>query len=321
MHMLRVLVSLLLFIPLALTAAERYPVKPVRIVVGFPPGGSDDTHARLLAQKMTEAFGRQMVVDNRPGAGGIIGQDSVAKAAPDGYTLLFAGPAIVIAPNLYPKMPYDLMRDLTPVSRVATFMAVLVVHPSVPAKSVKELIALARSRPGKLNFASSGAGAVPHLNGELFKQMAKVDITHIPYKGGAPALVDLIGGQVDMYFSLMGSAMSYIAAGKVRPLAVTSAARSKALPDVPTMAEAGLPLYDLTGWYAIMAPSATPRDIISQLNAAVVNAVGSPDLQERLFKLGSEPAISTPEQMLLRLREDMTKFSQIIRTAGVKLDL
>jgi tripartite-type tricarboxylate transporter receptor subunit TctC len=162
---------------------------------------------------------------------------------------------------------------------------------------------------------------VPHLNGELFKQMAKVDITHIPYKGGAPALVDLIGGQVDMYFSLMGSAMSYIAAGKVRPLAVTSAARSKALPDVPTMAEAGLPLYDLTGWYAIMAPSATPRDIISQLNAAVVNAVGSPDLQERLFKLGSEPAISTPEQMLLRLREDMTKFSQIIRTAGVKLDL
>lgn len=320
MHRLRVLVLLSLFIPLAVSAAERYPFKAVRIVVGFPPGGSDDTHARLLAQKMTEALGRQLVVDNRAGAGGIIGQDSVAKAAPDGYTLLFAGPAIVIAPNLYPKMPYDLMRDLTPVSRVATFMAVLVVHPSVPAKSVKELIALARSNPGKLNFASSGVGAVPHLSGELFKQMAKVDMAHVAYKGGAPAYVGLIGGQVDMYFGLMGSAMSYIVAGKVRPLAVTSTARSKALPDVPTMAEAGLPSYNLTGWYALMAPSATPRDIISQLNAAVVNAVGSPDLQERLLKLGSEPAISTPEQMLQRLREDMNKFSQLIKTAGVRLD-
>lgn len=320
MHILRVLVSLLLFIPLALNAAERYPVKPVRLVVGFSPGGTDDIHARLLAQKMTESLRQQVIVENRAGAGGVIGQDSVAKAAPDGYTLLFAGPAIVIAPNLYPKMPYDLMRDLTPVSRVVAFMAVLVVHPSVPAKSVKELIALARSKPGKLSFASSGAGAVPHLSGELFKQMAKVDITHIPYKGGAPAFVDLIGGQVDMYFGLMGGAVSYIAAGKVRPLAVTSAARSRALPDVPTMAEAGLPSYDLSGWYAMMAPSATPRDIISQLNAAVVNAVGSPDLQERLLKLGSEPAFSTPEQMLLRLREDMTKFSQLIKTAGVKLD-
>jgi tripartite-type tricarboxylate transporter receptor subunit TctC len=320
MHMFRVLGSLLLFVPLALLAAERYPVKTVRIVIAFPPGGADDVHGRLLAQKMTEGLGRQIIVDNRPGAGGIIGQDSVAKAAPDGYTLLFAGPAIVIAPNLYPKMPYDLMRDLTPVSRVATFMAVLIVHPSVPAKSVKEFIALARSKPGMLNFASSGAGAIPHLSGELFKQMAKVDIAHIPYKGGAPAYVDLIGGQVDIYFGPMGSAMVYIAAGKVRPLAVTGTARSKVLPDVPTMAEAGLPSYDLTGSYAILAPSGTPRDIISQLNAAVANAVGSPDLQERLHKLGSEPAISTPEQMLQRLREDMTKFSQLIKTAGVKLD-
>ena len=320
MNVLRIVVLLLLFIPLTLPAAERYPVRVIRMVVTFPPGGNDDIHGRLLAQKMTELLGQQVIVDNRAGAGGIIGQDSVAKAAPDGYTLLFAGTAIVLAPSLYPKMPYDLMRDLTPVSQLVTFILVLVVHPSVPARSVKELIALARARPGKLNFASSQAGALPHLTGELFKQRAKIDIVHIPYKGGAPAYVGLIGGQVDMYFGPMGSAMSYITAGKVRPLAVTGLTRAKTLPDIPTMAEAALPGFDITGRYALIVPSATSRDIISQLNAAVVKAVGSSDLQERLLKLGSEPASSTPEQMLQRLREDMTKFSQLIKTAGVKLD-
>ena len=320
MNVLRIVVLLLLFIPFAVPAAERYPVKPIRIVVGFLPGGTDDIHARLLAQRMTELLGQQVIVDNRPGAGGIIGQDSVAKAAPDGYTLLFAGIAIVVVPSLYPKMPYDLMRDLTPVSQVVTFTLVLVVHPSVPARSVKELIALARARPGKLNFGSSGAGSGPHLSGELFRQSAKVDIVHIPYKGAPSAYADLLAGQVDMFFGIVGGAMSYITAGKVRPLAVTGLTRANTLPDIPTMAEAALPGFDITGRYALIAPSATPRDIISQLNAAVVKAVGSSDLQERFLKLGSEPTSSTPEQMLQRLREDMTKFSQLIKTAGVKLD-
>ena len=298
-------------------AQATYPVKPVRLVVAFPPGGADDAHGRLLAEKLGDLLGRQFIVDNRPGAGGVIGQDAVAKATPDGYTLLVAGSSIVLKPSFYPKMPYDLTRDLTAISQIGGPRIVLVVHPSMPAKSVKDLIALAKAKPGKLNFASSGLGGMPHLSGELFEQMAHINIVHVPYKGGGPAMVDLMAGHVDMSFATMGSSIGMISGGKLRPLAVTSSTRSRLLPDVPTMIESGLREYEMTSWYALFAPAATPRDIVSQLNAAVVNAVASPDLQEGLRKIGSEPVSSSSEQMTQRLRNDTTTLTKIVKAAGI----
>jgi tripartite-type tricarboxylate transporter receptor subunit TctC len=320
MTAVRIAAVLLSVVCFAAPAAERYPVRPIRLVVSFPPGGSDDAHGRLLAEKLSEILGRQIVVDNRSGAGGMVGQDVAAKAAPDGYTLLIAGSTIVIKPLFYPKIPYDLMRDLTPISQIVSTRFALVVHPSLPAKSVRELIALAKAKPGQLNFASSGTGATPHLCGELFKQLAQIRIVHVPYKGGGPAMIDLVGGQVDMSFATMGSSVAFVNAGKLRGLAVTSAARSKLLPDVQTMEEAGVPGYEMTSWYALLAPSGTPRDIVSQLNSAVVSAVASPDVQERLSKLGSEPASSTPEQMLQRLRDDTARLTRVVKIAGIKVD-
>jgi tripartite-type tricarboxylate transporter receptor subunit TctC len=316
----RVAILLLSLVSVAAPAAERYPVKPIRLLVSFPPGGSDDAHGRLLAERLSDILGRQIIVDNRPGAGGMLGQDIAAKAPGDGYTLLIGGTTIVIKPIFYPKIPYDLLRDLTPISQIVGTRYVLVVHPSLPVKSVRELIALAKAKSGKLNFGSSGVGATPHLCGELFKQMAQVNITHVPYKGGGPAMTDLIAGQVEMNFATMGSSVGFIQSGKVRALAVTSPDRSKLLPQVPSMTEAGLPGYEMTGWYALFAPSATPREIITQLNLAVGSALASPELQERLYKLGSEPAPSTPEQMLQRLWDETARLTKVIKTAGIKPD-
>jgi tripartite-type tricarboxylate transporter receptor subunit TctC len=316
----RAAILLLSLVSYAAPAAERYPIKPIRLIVSFPPGGSDDAHGRLIAERLGDILGRQIIVDNRPGAGGMLGQDIAAKAPGDGYTLLLAGATIVIKPIFYPKIPYDFMRDLTPVSQIVTTRYVLVVHPSLPVKSARELIALAKAKPGKLNFASSGVGATPHLCGELFKQLADVNIVHVPYKGGGPAMTDLIAGQVDMSFATMGSSVGFVQGGKLRALAVTSPDRSKLLPQVPSMAEAGVPGYEMTGWYALFAPSATPREIITQLNVAVGSALTSPELQERLYKLGSEPAPSTPEQMLQRLREETVRLTKVITTAGIKSD-
>src|SRR5262245_59841640 len=314
----RAVVLLLSLASVAAFAADRYPVKPVRLIVSFPPGGADDANGRLVAEKLGELLGRQVVVDNRAGAGGVIGQDTAAKSAPDGYTLLIAGSSIVIKPSFYPKIPYDYQRDLAPVAQIVSTRFVLVIHPSLPAKSVRDLIALAKSRPGKLNFASSGVGAMPHLCGELFKQVAHINIGHVPYKGGGPAMVDLMAGQVDMDFATIGSSIGMIQGGKLRVLAVTSAARSPLLPDVPTMIEAGVPGYEMTSWYALFVPAATPRDIVAQLNTAVVSAVASPDLQERLRKIGSEPHSSTAEQMASRLRDDAAKLTKIVKAAGIK---
>jgi len=304
---------------LAASAAElAYPVRPIRLIVSFPPGGSDDAHGRLVAERMSDLLGKQIVVDNRPGAGGMLGQDIAAKSSADGYTLLLAGATIVIKPIFYPKIPYDFMRDLTPVGQIVTTRYTLVVHPTLAVKSVQELVSLARSRPGKLNFASSGVGATPHLCGELFKQLAHVNIVHVPYKGGGPAMTDLVAGQVDMSFATMGSSTGFVQSGKLRALAVTSSERSKLLPDVPTMIESGVPGYEMTGWYALFVPSATPRAIVSKLNSTVVTAVGSPELQQRFYKLGSEPMSSTPEQMLQRLREETMRLTKVITLAGIK---
>jgi tripartite-type tricarboxylate transporter receptor subunit TctC len=300
--------------------AQTYPTKPVRIVVAFAPGGADDFHGRLIAQKLSETFGQQFVVENRGGAGGFVGWESVAKSAPDGYTLLLAGGSLTTIPSLRPTATIDPVRDFTPISLIGSFGLVLVTHPNVPARSVKELIALARKQPGKLNYASSGAGATPHLSAELFKSMANVDIVHIPYKGSTPAYVDLMSGQVDMYFGVMGGALPHIKSSRVRALGVTTAKRAVSLPDVPTIAESGLPGYELSSWYALFGPGGMPRDVTARLNDSVVKAVANPDTRDRLIKAGSEPASSTPEQLAALVRENVVKFGKIIKTAGIKLD-
>lgn len=318
--MFRHLVLLLLLCSVSAASAQNYPTKPVRIVVAFVPGGADDFHGRLMAQKLSEMLGQQFVVENRGGAGGFVGWEYVARAAPDGYTLLLGGGSLTTVPSLRPNAPFDVLRDFTPISLIGSFGLVLVVHPSVPAYGVRELIALARKSPGKLNYASSGAGATPHLSAELFKSMAKVDITHIPYKGSTPAYVDLMAGQVDMYFGVMGGALPHIHSRRVRALGVTSATRARALPDVPTIAEVALPGYELSSWYALLGPGGMPRDVVTRLNQAVVKAVSTADTRERLLKAGSEPQTSTPEQLGALVRENVAKFGRIIKTAGIKID-
>ncbi len=311
----------LLFVCLPVVAmAQSYPVKPVRIIVAFVPGGGDDFHGRLVAQKLTEVLGQQVIVENRGGAGGFVGWEHVAKSAPDGYTLLLGGGSLTTVPSLRPNAPFDVLRDFTPISLISTFGLVLVAHPSVPAKSVKELIALARARPGKLNYASSGAGATPHLSAELFKSMAKLDIVHIPYKGSTPAYVDLMAGQIDMYFGVMAGALPHIRSGKVKALGVTAARRAASAPNVPTIAEAGLPGYELTSWYALMGPGGMPADIVARLNSAVHKVIAMPDVRERLLNAGSEPEVNTPEQMSALVKASVDKFGRIIRTAGIKVD-
>ena len=319
MHHPRYLLLLLWCFSVAATA-QGYPVKPVRIVVAFVAGGGDDFHGRLIAQKLTELLGQQVIVENRGGAGGFVGWEYVAKAAPDGYTLLLGGGSLTTVPSLRPNPPFDVLRDFTPISLIATFGLVLVVHPSVPAKSVKELIALARAQPGKLNYASSGAGATPHLSAELFKSMAKVDIVHIPYKGSTPAYVDLMAGQIDMYFGVMAGALPHIRSGKVKALGVTGARRAASAPNVPTIAEAGLPGYELTSWYALMGPGGMPPEIVGRLNGAVRKAIAMPDVRERLLNAGSEPEVNSPEQMAAMVKANVDKFGRIIRTAGIKVD-
>jgi len=297
--------------------AQQYPAKTVRVVVAFVPGGADDFHGRLIAQKMAEQFGSQVIVDNRGGAGGLVGWESVSRAPADGYTLLLGGGSLSVAPSIRRNLPFDVLKDFTPVSLVARFQLALVVHPSVPARSVKDLIALARARPGKLNFASSGVGATPHLSGELFRSMAKIDVVHVPYKGSAPAYIDLMGGQVDMLFSVMGAALAQIRAGKVRPLGVTGPQRALALPEIPAIAET-LPGFELTSWYAILGPGGLPRNVVIRANEAVVRAVAQPDTRERLIHAGSEPASSTPEELGELVRSDVARFARIVRIAGIQ---
>ena len=313
------LILLFACLPVA-AAAQSYPSKPVRIVVAFVAGGGDDFHGRLVAQKLTEVLGQQVIVENRGGAGGFVGWEYVAKAAPDGYTLLLGGGSLTTVPSLRPNAPFDVLRDFTPISLISTFGLVLVVHPSVPARNVKELIALARARPGKLNYASSDAGATPHLSAELFKSMAKLDIVHIPYKGSTPAYVDLMAGQTDMYFGVMAGALPHIRSHKVRALGVTAARRAASLPEAPTIAESGLPGYELTSWYALMGPGGMPADIVARLNGAVHKVIAMPDVRERLLNAGSEPEVNTPDQMAAMVKANVAKFGRIIRTAGIKVD-
>jgi tripartite-type tricarboxylate transporter receptor subunit TctC len=305
----------------AQAAADAYPVRPIRFVVAFPPGGGTDIIARSIAQKLGERLAQQVVVDNRPGAGGNIGTDIVAKSAPDGYTLLMgsAGPLAINA-SLFKTMPFDPIRDLAPVTLAASTPNVLVVHPSLKAATLKELIALARARPGEINFASSGYGTPAHLAGELFNTMAGVKLVHVPYKGAAPALADLLGGQVQLMFSTMPPALPHVKDGKLRALAVTSLKRSPATPDLPTVDEAALPGFEANTWHGVVLPAGAQPVIVARLNREIVAILHLPDVVERLSGQGAEPVGSTPEEFAAYIRSETVKWARVVRDSGAKAE-
>ena len=305
----------------AIAAAQPYPVKSVRMVVPFAAGaGSNDIMARLVAQKLTEAFSQQFVVDNRPGASGIIGTDIVAKAQPDGYTLLMMSLTFAVNPSLFSKLPYDTVKDLTPVTLVASAPLMLVVHPSVPAKSVAEFIAYAKANPGKLNFGSGGPGTTPHLAGEMLKIMAGLQMTHIPYKGGAPALADLVGGQIQFMCENIPGTLPFVKSGKLRALAVTDLKRSPLLPELPTLDESGLKGYQIVGWNGLFVPAGTPLAIVNRLHDAVVRALALPDVQERLTVMGADGVGDTPQHFAAFIKAEIPKWAQVVKAAGLKVE-
>jgi tripartite-type tricarboxylate transporter receptor subunit TctC len=301
-------------------SAPAFPGKPIRLVVPYPPGGGTDTIGRPLAQRLTEHFKQQVIVDNRGGAGGNIGMELVAKSPPDGYTLVLALTAqLAVNPSLYKKLPYDPIKDYEPISLLATGPYILVVHPSLPAKSVKDLIALARAGPGQINYASSGNGSGGHLAAALLESMANIRMQHIPYKGGGPALVDLLAGNVQVLYSTYASSKPHIESGRVRPLAVSTAKRLSGV-DIPTVAETGLPGYDAGVWYALLAPAGTPRDIIAGLNGEVVRALRSVEVKSLLDKANIEPIGSTPEELAKFMKSELAKWSKVVRAANVQID-
>jgi tripartite-type tricarboxylate transporter receptor subunit TctC len=299
--------------------AQNYPTSPIRLLVGFPPGGAVDIMARTIGQKLAEAVGQPVVVDNRSGAGGNIAADIVAKAAPDGHTLLISAvSSLAISATFYEKPQYELLKDLTPVGIVGSVPNVLVLHPSVPARNVEELIALAKSKPGELTFGSAGPGTTVHFAGELFKMTAKVDMLHIPYRGAAPAMQDLLGGRVDLMFDFLSAALPHIRSGELRPLGVTSSTRSPLLPDVPTIAEAGVPGYEVLGSFGIFAPAGTPAAIIDKLNAELAKIVQLPEVEVQLARQGGTPVSQTPSQLDATLKSEVVKWAEVVRASGAK---
>lgn len=301
--------------------AQTYPSKPVRLLVPSTPGGSVDTLARTLAPRLSEKWGQQMVVENRPGAGGAIAGELTARAPADGYTLII-GTVASMATNvsLQKKLPYDPTRDFAPITLVATQNLMLLIHPSIPAKSVKELVGLAKAKPGQLSFASAGNGTGGHLSGELFKLLAGIDLLHIPYKGVAPALVDVVSGQVSMTFASLLSGQPHSKSGRLRALAVTGAQRSPAVPELPTMQEAGVKDYESATWYGILAPAGTPGDIVNKLNNEIVAILKQPDVRERLSHEGAEPVGNTPQQFGAFIRSEIAKWGRVIRAAGIRAE-
>jgi len=301
-------------------AGSAYPSKSIRLIVPFAPGGSNDIMARLIGQKFSETFGQQVVVDNRTGASGIIGTDIAAKAPPDGYTVLMMSLTFAVNPSLYAKLPYDTEKDLIPVTLVASAPLMLVVHPSIPAKSVQELVAYARANPGKLNFGSGGPGTTPHLAGEILKMMIGAQMTHIPYKGGGPALADLMGGQIQLMLENIPSTLPLAKSGKVRALAVTARKRSPLVPDLPTLDEAGLKGYEIVGWNGLFVPTGTPRTIVTLLHATTVRTLEQPDTRERLATLGAEGVGSSPEQFKAFVHAEIAKWARVVKAAQLKVE-
>ncbi len=304
----------------SLVAAQDYPVKPIRLIAPFAPGGATDVLARIAGQKLNERLGQPVVVENRTGAGGNIGAEQVAKAAPDGYTLLLGGVPHAIAVSLYPKLGYELTKDLSAIAEVASFPSLIVLHPSLPVRNVKELIALAKSRPGQLNFGSAGNGSPNHLALELFKTQAGVSMTHIPYRGAGQVVADLLAGQLQLASMGFPIAMPHVQAGKLRAIAVTGAARSPLLPVLPTVAEAGLAGFDVSSWYGVFGPAGLSRDIVNKLNAEIGRGINAPDLKERLTALGAEPSGKSPDAFTQYVREEIAKWAKVVKVSGAKLD-
>jgi tripartite-type tricarboxylate transporter receptor subunit TctC len=311
----RLLACFMAIAPQAL--AQNYPAKPIRFLVGFPPSGTNDIVARTVAQKVQEFIGQSVIVENRGGANTAIATELGARAAPDGYTILLNAPGHATNPALI-KLSFDPIRDFAFITLLAEAPNLLVVHPSLPARNVKELIAVSKKNPGQINYGSSGIGTTVHLSGELFQYMTAVKWVHIPYKGGGPAVIELIAGQTQIYFGNMPTVIGHVRAGKLRPLAVTSSKRSPAEPQIPTVAESGVPGFDVTAWYGVSAPAKTPRSVIDKLNAEFVRAVKSPDLRDRLIAQGADPAGNTPEQYAAFVQNEITKWARVIKAAGIK---
>ena len=300
--------------------AQAYPNRPVRLIVPQSPGASTDLTARLIAQKLTGALGQQVVVDNRPGAGSIIGTDLVAKATPDGYTLLVVASSITLNPSLHKNLPFDPVRDLAPITQLSAFPNILVVHPSLPAKTVKEFIALAKAKPGSINYGSSGAATGTHLSAELFKYMTGIDMVHVPYKGGGPAVQALLGGQVQLNFATIVSVLPHMRAGKLRGIAVTTTKRSPAAPEIPTIAESGVPGYDHGPWNGFLAPAKTPRAIIARLNEETAKVLHLPETKAVFMNEGAEPVGNKPEEFGAIIKSETAKWAKVIAAAGIKAD-
>lgn len=298
--------------------AQNYPSKPVRILVGFAAGGGTDTAARMVAQKLFESLGQPVVVENRSGSGGIIATDAVAKAAPDGHTLLMMAAADSIQPAMRLKMPYGLPKDFSPISLVVTGAFVLVIHPSVPARNVKELIAIALKRPGQLNYATSGIGSSAHLAAELMNSLAKIKTIHVPYKGVSQGVVGVASGEADMLFASVTAAQPLIDSGRLRPIAMSTAKRSALMPNMPTLHESGVPGYDRTGWYGMMGPAGLPRDVLTKLNTSIVTAVNTPEMKAAFLKQGLEVETNTPEQFTEMIRREVEQNINLARAAGIK---
>jgi tripartite-type tricarboxylate transporter receptor subunit TctC len=298
--------------------AQDYPSKPIRLIIPFAPGGGTDITARWIALKLGETWGQTVIPDNRAGANGTIGMDITMKAPPDGYTMTMISSSHAVNVGIYKNLTYDLIKDFAPITQATTQPYSLIVHPSVPAKSVKELIALAKARPGTINYGSSGTGGLPHLSGALFASLADINITHIPYKGGAPSMSDAIAGQIQMLFSTILQSRAHTKSGRLRPLAVTTVKRSAAAPELPTMQEAGVPGYEVAGWYGVLAPAKTPQAIIAKLNKEMVRIMNMQETKDRLSADGSEPVGSTPEQFGAHIKSEVSKWVKVVREAGIR---
>jgi len=302
-------------------AAQQYPARPIRMIVGFPPGGGTDIIGRIVAQKLSENLGQQIVVENRGGATGMLGAELAAKAPPDGYTLMMAHiAAISILPSLYAKLSYDSAKDFAPITLAAIGPNLLVVHPSVPAKNVRELVALARARPGQLQYASPGSGSVQHLSGELFKLQAKVDMLHVPYKGSGQSIVDLIAGHVHLDFDSVPPVLPHVRSGRLRALAVTSEKRFSILPDIPTVSEGGVPGFDMSTWWGLVAPAAVSKDIVARLQGETVKLLRQNDVKEKIAFAGADTVGNTPDQFGAFIRSETAKYARIVKDASIKID-
>ncbi|MDM0021313.1 Bug family tripartite tricarboxylate transporter substrate binding protein [Variovorax saccharolyticus] len=314
------LTALALGLAASLAAAQAYPTKPVTLVVPFPPGGSSDALARAITTPLSQSLGQPVIVESKPGAGATVGADYVAKAKPDGYTLLMGAVHHTIATSVYKKLPYDFEKSFAPITTVAMVPNVLVVNAKSPATDVKSLVALAKASPGKLSYGSNGNGTVQHLIGTQFSSIAGVELLHVPYKGSAPLTTDLLGGQVDMSFDTLTPLVQHIKGGKLRALAVTTAKRSSTLPEVPTLAEAGIKDFNQGTWFGILAPAGTPKDIVAKLNAEMVRIIQSPEFKKRMEEIGAEPVGDTSAQMAAQIRDDTTKYARLVKEAKVAID-